>query len=58
MALKTTRWDSAEHLQTDEDIVTYLDAILKEDDPALLTHAFGIIARAHRIQMERKQGNN
>ncbi len=26
--LKTTRWDSAQHLKTDEDIVDYLDACL------------------------------
>lgn len=58
MALKTTRWNSAEHLQTEEDIAAYLDAVLAENDPALVTHALGVIARANRIQMERKLGNN
>lgn len=56
MALKTTRWDSAEHLQTEEDIAAYLNAILEENDPALVPHALGVIARAKRIQMERKLG--
>lgn len=30
MAIKTTRWDSAEHLQSDEDIQLYLDACMEE----------------------------
>lgn len=46
MALKTKRWDSAKYLQTEEDIAAYLDAVLEEDDPALVTHALGVIARA------------
>ena len=46
MGLKTTRWDTAEFLQTDADIVAYFDAVLEEGDPALVTHALGIIARA------------
>jgi probable addiction module antidote protein len=58
VALKTTRWDSAEHLQTEEDIAAYLDAVLEKNNPALVTHALGVIARANRIQMERKLGNN
>ena len=58
MALKTTRWDSAEHLQTEEDIAAFLKAILEKNDPALVTHALGVIARANRIQMGKKLGNN
>ena len=48
MAIKTTRWDSAEHLKTDEDIQLYLDACMEEagDDPAFIAHALGNIARA------------
>ncbi len=30
MVLATTRWDSAEHLKTDEDIRLYLEACLEE----------------------------
>ena len=57
MALKTTRWDSAEHLQTEEDIAAYLDAVLEENDPALVTHALGIIARAKGMsQIARETG--
>ena len=39
-------FDMAEHLKTDEDIVNYLTLALQEDDPAELTHALGMIARA------------
>lgn len=57
MALKTTRWDSAEHLQTEEDIAAYLDAVLEENDPALVTHALGVIARAKGMsQIARETG--
>ena len=30
MAMKTTRWDSAEYLKTDEDIQLYLEACIEE----------------------------
>ena len=58
-ALKTTRWDSAEHLKTDEDMIDYLDACLEEagDDPAFIAHALGVIARAKGMtQLARKTG--
>lgn len=46
--IKTTRWDSAEHLKTDEDMVAYIDACLEEagDDAAFIAHALGVVARA------------
>ena len=44
--LKTTPWDSAAYLKTDDDIAGYLEAVLEEGDPALVAHALGIIARA------------
>jgi probable addiction module antidote protein len=48
MALKTTRWDAADYLETREDIEAYLDAILDDGDPELLKAALGDIARAAR----------
>jgi len=55
--LKTTKWDSAEYLKTDEDIALYLEACLEEDDPALVTHALGVIARARGMtQIARETG--
>lgn len=44
--IKTIPWDSAQYLETKEDIADYLEAVLEDGDPALLTHALGIIARA------------
>ena len=44
--LKTIPWDSAQYLVTKEDIADYLEAVLEIGDPALLTHALGIVARA------------
>ena len=58
-ALKTTRWDSAQHLKTDKDIVEYLDACLAEagDDAAFIAHALGVIARAKGMsQLARDTG--
>ena len=59
MIIKTTRWDSAEHLKTDEDIQLYLEACLEEggDDPAFIVHALGVIARAKNMsQLARDTG--
>jgi probable addiction module antidote protein len=39
-------FDMAEHLDTDEATVEYLNQVLDEDDPAELAHALGVIARA------------
>ncbi len=42
----TRRWDTAATLRDDADIAAYLDAVLAENDPALLAHALGVAARA------------
>ena len=57
--LKTKRWDSAQHLKTDQDIVDYLDACLSEagDDAAFIAHSLGVIARAKGMtQLARDTG--
>ena len=48
MADNTTRWDSADYLKTEEDMLLYLEACLEEagDDPAFIAHALSVIARA------------
>jgi probable addiction module antidote protein len=45
---KTTPYDSAKYLKTDEDMVLYLEACLEEagDDAAFIAKALGTIARA------------
>jgi len=54
-----TRWDSAEHLKTEEDMAFYLDACIEEagDDPAFIARALGTIARARGMtQVARDAG--
>ena len=48
MALTLKRWDSAEHLITEEDISLYLQACFEEagDDAAFIAKSLGTIARA------------
>lgn len=42
----THAWDVAEHLETEADMVAYLDAALEDGDAALVVAALGDIARA------------
>lgn len=52
-----TRWDVADHLQSDEDIAAYLEACAEEDDPALMVAALGDVARARNMsQLARDTG--
>lgn len=48
MALKLRKWDTAEHLKTEEEMALYLEACLEEagDDAAFIAKALGDIARA------------
>ncbi len=43
---RITPWDAAEHLESEEDIIAYLEAALDEDDASLVSAALGDIARA------------
>jgi len=43
---KTSIWDAAEHLETEEDMAMYLEAAFEENDPALIAAVLGDIARA------------
>ena len=53
----TTRWDPAEHLDTEEDMAAYLEAALEDGDPALIGAALGDIARAKGMsQVAREAG--
>jgi probable addiction module antidote protein len=46
MTLEITPWDSTDYLKTPEDIAAYMEAVLEDGDPALITKALGNIARA------------
>jgi probable addiction module antidote protein len=43
---KTRRWDAADYLKSEKDIIAYLEAALEDGDAALFTAALGDIARA------------
>ena len=42
-------WDPAEHLETGEDMVAYLNVALEEGDPSLIMAVLGDITRARRM---------
>lgn len=44
--IETSPFDAADYLETEEDMVEYLNAILEENDPDLLLLALKDIARA------------
>lgn len=59
VSTKLKRWDSAEHLKTDEDMALYLEACLQEagDDAAFIAKALGNIAKAKGMsQLSRDTG--
>lgn len=59
MALKTTQWDSADYLRTEEARAAYLAAALEEapDDAAFFTNALGTVARSRNMsQLARDTG--
>jgi probable addiction module antidote protein len=55
--IATQPWDAAEHLETEEDMVAYLDAALEDGDPAVIVAVVGDIARAKGMsQIAREAG--
>jgi len=57
MTVNLKAWDSAEHLQTEEDIALYLDACFEEagDDAAFIAKALGTIAKARSMTQLAKE---
>ncbi len=54
-----SRYDSADYLNTGEDIAAYLEAVMDEagDNPAYIAQALGVIARAQNMsQLARNVG--
>ena len=55
--IKLTRYDTAAFLKTEEDIEYYLAAIAEDNDPTLMAHALGAVARARGMsQLARDTG--
>ena len=46
---KTKLWDPAEHLETKEDMVAYIEAALEDGDPSIIASVLGDVARAERM---------
>ena len=44
--VKTTVWDPAEYLETDEEITSYLNDVFSTNDSRLIIAAIGDVARA------------
>jgi probable addiction module antidote protein len=55
ITLKTTRYDTVATLKTKKDITAYLNAVFEEDDPALIAHALGVVARSEGMGEIAKQ---
>ena len=51
----TKVWDLAEHLVTETDMATYLEAALNDGDPRVIAAALGDIARAKGMTQIAKQ---
>ena len=46
MALETIPYDSADFLDSPDAIAAYIEAAFEDGDPAVITHALGVVARA------------
>jgi len=55
--VKTTVWDMADHINTKEDVVAYLEAALEENDTAFLLSVIGDIARSKGMAQIAKELN-
>jgi len=44
--VKTTVWDPADYLETEEQVIAYLEDIFQSGDPNLIITAIGDVARA------------
>ncbi len=44
--VRTTRWDPAENIKTEKDVIANLEAALEDGDPALIAEVLGDIARS------------
>ncbi|MDP9838362.1 putative addiction module antidote protein [Neorhizobium huautlense] len=57
MALKTTPYDSAEFLDSEEAIEEYVAAAFETEDPAFIAQCLGTVARARNMsQLSREIG--
>ncbi|WP_297575611.1 addiction module antidote protein [uncultured Deefgea sp.] len=48
-----SKWDVADYLKTEEEMTLYFEACLEENDPQLIAHALGDIARARGMSQRK-----
>lgn len=55
--VRTKVFDPAKYLQTEDDIIAYLDEAMKENDPAHIARALGDVARSEGMtEISRRTG--
>ncbi len=55
--MKTIKWDMAEHIETKDDVIAYLETAFEENDTELLLSVISDIARSKgMIQIARELG--
>ncbi|TWF56880.1 putative addiction module antidote protein [Neorhizobium alkalisoli] len=54
MAVEMKKWDIAEHLDSDERIALFLEAVFEDGDPATIAAAIGDVARARGMSQVAK----
>ncbi|MHA6731783.1 addiction module antidote protein [Devosia sp. A369] len=55
--VKLHKYDSAEYLTSDEAVLAYLQEAIDSDDPKMVSHALGVVARARGMsQIARDAG--
>lgn len=55
MVLKTSPYDSAEYLDTEEAVEEYVIAAFETEDPAFIAYALGVVARAQNMSRLAKE---
>ena len=50
MGLEATRWDPADHLDSVEAVLAYLEAVFEDGNPELIAAALNDVARARGLE--------
>jgi probable addiction module antidote protein len=57
MAVKLLPYDSADLIETEEDVLYFLEAAMEGNDPKHIAHALGVVARSNGMtEIARKTG--
>jgi len=54
MKIETQKWDVIHHLDSDEKIALFLEAVFEDGDPAVIAGAIGEVARARGMSQVAK----